>query len=255
MSIPSALLVEDIKFYESYHGKPYKKGDGIFIGYGHNLWHDPSPVTHLDGDLAYAIRHFAGERKDTLTKCIMETHVTIDKNKAEEILHTDLIRHHDILTEYSSAFRHVTNKCKNAFYLPQSTLAKTLNQLEETNLHSTNEILATGKVLTQNAILDDEIQSDTQLEKLKKGRKKLLKNLLPEEYESHDKAMIRTDALIHLSYLTGAEKLIQWKAVLSAILVDKYDDAASAMLNSRLSKELGKRMAILSQRIRHGIWV
>lgn len=250
MTIPSELLVEDIKKYETYHKKPYQNGEGIFIGYGHNLWHDPSPILGADEDLIYAINHYGYEQREELSKRIMEIATPIEKAQAEELLHKDLLRHLDMLTEYSSGFRRVLNGCKYGFFHKNSPLFQKI-----TNMHGNTTILQLPEQIQYDPTMPD-MQSNryaTQ-ELIKKGRKKLLKNLQPEEYQPHDKAMVRIDALIHLSYLMGGERLIRWKAVLAPILLDKFDDAADAMLNSAFSKEIGKRVSMLSRRIRYGIW-
>ena len=122
MSIPSAQCIQDIKHHEGFSSVPYLCPTGyVSIAYGHNLESNPKPIEKWDMDLAQAVRGqaSAGSGRSIRHKELFNKLTTIGMNvtreEAEEILQEDILEVIEALSERCAAFRHLTNRCGDAY--------------------------------------------------------------------------------------------------------------------------------------------
>jgi lysozyme len=62
----------------------------------------------------------------------------------------------------------------------------------------------------------------------------------------------RQRCLANMSFNLGLPTLLQFKATLGAMQAGRYDDAAAGMLDSKWSRQVGKRAVRLAQMMREG---
>lgn len=64
----------------------------------------------------------------------------------------------------------------------------------------------------------------------------------------------RIGVLLNMTFNMGIGGLLKFKTTLGLIQNGKYDDAASAMLDSTWAKQIGARAIRLAQQMRIGVW-
>jgi len=145
MSIPSAVLVEEIK-EQGFSVLPEENAFGeICIGYGHRIMDNPDLLSSHDSDLAHAIKLYNGngfydlnngelvDYQKNLHEMILSCEFRIDRTKAEELLLGDILNCFDELSRESSAFRHLLNLCGNGYLLPKTQMSVHYEKLKNQN--------------------------------------------------------------------------------------------------------------------------
>ena len=146
MSIPSVILVEEIK-QKGFSKVPFENVFGeICIGYGHRILSNPDLLNSYDRDLAHAIKLYDGngfyDLKDgvitdyqkKLQQKLLDCGFRIDEEKAQELLIHDISNNFEELTQKSSAFRHLINSCGGDGYLLANTqMSVYYNKLKTAN--------------------------------------------------------------------------------------------------------------------------
>lgn len=143
MSIPSAVLVEEIK-QRGFSAVPIENVFGeILIGYGHRIMNNPDLLSEYDSDLAHAIKLYDGngffdlrsgeliDYQKNLKEKVLSCGFSIDRMKAEELLTDDIINVFEELGRESSAFRHLLNSCGNGYLLPETQMSCYYSKLKK----------------------------------------------------------------------------------------------------------------------------
>ncbi len=148
MSIPSSVLMSEIK-QQGFSAVPYKNELGeICIGFGHRLMQDPQLLNDYDDDLASAVilydktglyevckndnEYSCIDYQDKIEKYVLECGLQIDMETASAFLEQDIINYYEVLVQKSSGFRRLINLCHNAYCLPNTQMSKSLEKFEKT---------------------------------------------------------------------------------------------------------------------------
>jgi len=126
--------------------------------------------------------------------------------------------------------------------------------LNEQGLHKTyldifgNATIGYG-ILCENLTITDELATKWLMEHLESAQDAL--GFIP-EYQDLD--AVRRDVLVELAYNLGLSGLLSFVKMFAAIRAHDFKEASVQLLDSKYSKQVGKRARTLARRLRTGTW-
>ncbi len=245
MTIPSSVLLDEIK-QMGFSPKPYLSELGeVCIGFGHRLMDDVKLLSKFDEDLANMIKFYdkakskqasqvnSQEHQDKLIAMVLDCDLEISKKKAEKLLLNDIFNIFELLVEKSSGFRRLTNLCNGNYTLLNPPLSRQLIRNKNKELWDSPEYVIGVEKKNNKKNLDFKITN------------------LPNA--RGDAAAIRLDSIVYLSYLLGIKTILNMKVMLASLRLDDYHTASSSLLTHSSSQKLKSKMVLLSRRLRYGI--
>jgi len=104
-------------------------------------------------------------------------------------------------------------------------------------------------VLCENLTVNDELATKWLMEHLESAQNGL--GFIP-EYQDLD--AVRRDVLVELAYNMGLSGLLSFIKMFRAIREHDFKEASLQLLDSKYSKQVGKRARTLARRLRTGTW-
>lgn len=284
MTIPSPLLIAEIKHYEEMHTNLYLNALGMpVIGYGYDLWQEPQKLIKKHSKIGLALKNILNneaEAFESLLQKIIKLPLSITKEKAHSLLEENLLFFAEELGAMFKGFRHIVNKCENGYFMPQSicsyylqyveeqTNIKEIKQVKSCSFHQRNHapcfkyqafydypLQQKGSQKTDIApqYLQNRYSSSAEyMQKLAQNKKtKKAKNYIFPPTEA-EKALIRVDSILFLTHLLGLEMVKRMPEFFMALLEEDYEIAGNCLLAHRASKYFGHTMYILARRIKYG---
>lgn len=290
MTIPSPLLIAEIKHYEEMHTNLYLNALGMpVIGYGYALLQEPQKLVKKHSKLGLALKNILNndtEHFESLVQKILKLPISITEEKAHTLLEENLLFYADELGKMFKGFRHIVNKCENAYFLPQSICTYYLQKIEEQQKvpKKKNEEQVTPCYFHQrnqapcyqyqiffdyplhvrsNASVRDiapqylqnrysssaEYQQRAKQKTVVKKQKRKNVLFVPTEAE---KALIRVDSILFLTHLLGLEMVKRMPEFFIALLEEEYETAGNYLLAHRSARYFGHTMYIIARRIKYG---
>lgn len=276
MTIPSMILLEEIK---NQGFSPYVKRNvfgELYIGYGHKL--------HTENLLADSSAYTDKKIRKAMEKKLLASTSFISQEEAENLLTQDIITHYETLSKASSAFRHLKNACKCATIFPKSQLGVHYSHLERLRpafsasqkrnkeMNSGREEVGIKKIKQKAESVAEVFRSYTSSSSgyifplstsssTIKGKVLHTENTdlvahidnpLPLNISHSEAALIRLDVLIYLLHHLGLERFLNMKKVFENICVNNYLDAGSYMLSYPWSAKLKDKAVRCALRMKYG---
>lgn len=128
MTIPSSVLIQEIRLYEGFCAVPRQNRLGMpCIGYGFPLWEEALAILHGNSKLAKCVKNALPNDTENIStgmKRLEQIAYRVSEETAQKLLEQSLLYYAEELGRTQAGFRHLVNLCGNAHILPQSSMAR-----------------------------------------------------------------------------------------------------------------------------------